>query len=136
MQTHFRTPSLAACFGLAVITFSALHAENPATPAPSAPHQPPTAAGFGGIRGYGLENLTPEEREKLKTAAAKAMQDPKVKAARDKVEAASKEFRDAVEAAQIAADPSIEPIVAKLREAREKAMKERAARQAGEQPKP
>ena len=55
-------------------------------------------------------------------------QDPKVQAARAKMEAAAKEMRDAMNARFGTADPSVEPILKKLEEAREKAMKEGGGR--------
>jgi DNA-binding ferritin-like protein len=89
------------------------------------------------MRGPGFESLSQEEKDKLKAASEKAMQDSKVKEAREKMEVAGKEFREAMQAAQVAADPSIEPILKKLQEAREKAEKEGGGRRpGGDQPKP
>jgi len=73
------------------------------------------------MRGPGFDSLSQEEKDKLKAAAEKAQQDPKVKEAREKMEAAGKELREAMTAAEVAADPSVEPILKKLQEAREKA---------------
>ena len=71
-----------------------------------------------GPRGKRLEqrlaNLSPEERQKLQAAHQKAMQDPAVQAAHDKMRAAHKEFRDAMHAAMLKADPSIQPILNKI----------------------
>lgn len=61
-----------------------------------------------------LSNLSPEERQKLQGAREKAMQDPAVQAAHDKMRQASKEFRDAMHAAMLKADPSIQPILNKI----------------------
>lgn len=61
-----------------------------------------------------LANLSPEERQKLQTAREKAMQDPAVQAAHDKMRQAHKEFRDAMHAAMLKADPSIQPILNKM----------------------
>src|SRR4029077_2847499 len=61
-----------------------------------------------------LANLSPEERQKLQAARQKAMQDPSVQAAHDKMRAAHKEFRDAMRAAMVKADPSIQPILNKM----------------------
>ena len=70
------------------------------------------------------------EEDKLKAASEKARQDPKVEAAR------AKEMREAINAALTAADPSMAPILKKLEDAREKAMKGRDSRprREGEQP--
>jgi hypothetical protein len=61
-----------------------------------------------------LANLSPEERQKLQAARQKAMQDPAVQAAHDKMRQAHKEFRDAMNAAMLKADPSIQPILNKI----------------------
>lgn len=62
----------------------------------------------------GWRGLSPEERQKLQTARQTAMQDPSVQAARDKMRQAHKEFRDAMHAAMLKADPSIQPILNKI----------------------
>jgi hypothetical protein len=64
--------------------------------------------------GQRLANLSPEERQKLQAARQKAMEDPAVQAARDKMRQAHKEFRDAMNAALLTADPSIQPILNKI----------------------
>lgn len=87
-------------------------------------------AGFG-MRGPGFDSLSQEEKDKLKAAFEKAAQDSKVKEARAKLEAAIKESREATNAAAIAADPSVEPIIKKLQEAREKAQQEGGGRRPG-----
>ena len=46
--------------------------------------------------GPGFDSLSQEEKDKLKAASEKAMQDAKVKDAREKMEAAGKEFREAM----------------------------------------
>ena len=61
-----------------------------------------------------LSNLSPDERQKLQTARQKAMQDPAVQAAHDKMRQAHKEFRDAMHAAMLKADPSIQPVLDKI----------------------
>jgi hypothetical protein len=61
-----------------------------------------------------LANLSPEERQKLQAAREKAMQDPAVQAAHDKMRQAHKEFRDAMSAAMLKADPSVQPILNKI----------------------
>ncbi|MEY2439759.1 MAG: hypothetical protein QOI34_1144 [Verrucomicrobiota bacterium] len=59
-------------------------------------------------------NLSAEERDKMKAAHKKAMQDPSVEAARQKLRQARNEFRDALHAAMLKADPTIQPILQKL----------------------
>jgi hypothetical protein len=61
-----------------------------------------------------LANLSSEERQKVQAAHRKAMQDPSVQAAREKMRQAHKEFRDAMRAAMLKADPSIQPILDKI----------------------
>ena len=61
-----------------------------------------------------MANLSPDERQKFEAARQKAMQDPSVQAAHDKMRQARKEFRDAMHAAMLKADPSIQPILNKM----------------------
>jgi len=65
-----------------------------------------------------LANLSPEERQKLQATRQKAMQDPAVQAARDKMRQARREFRDAMHAAMLKADPSVQPILNKIPQGR------------------
>jgi hypothetical protein len=81
----------------------------------------PVAFGQDGEPGKGgrrweqrLANLSPEERQKLQAARQKAMEDPAVQAAHDKMRQAHKEFRDAMHGAMLKADPSIQPILDKI----------------------
>ena len=71
-------------------------------------------AGRGGRWQQRLANLTPEEREKLKAARQKAMQDPSVQSAHEKMREARKEFITAMHAAMLKADPSIQPVLNKI----------------------
>lgn len=61
-----------------------------------------------------MANLSQPEREKLKAAHEKAMQDPTVQTAHEKMKQARKEFRDSMHAAMLKADPSIQPILDKM----------------------
>jgi hypothetical protein len=72
--------------------------------------------GKGGPRHHQerLANLSADEREKLKAAHQKAMQDPVVQAAQEKMRQADKEFRDALHASMLKADPSLQPILDKM----------------------
>ena len=56
-----------------------------------------------------------KEREKMKAAHQKAMQDPTVQAAHVKERQARKEFRDAMHAALLKADPSLQPVLDKMK---------------------
>ena len=62
-----------------------------------------------------LANLTEEERGRLRAAHEKAMTDPAVQAAREKLRQARREFREVLRPALLKADPSIQPILDKLR---------------------
>ncbi|MDP9005200.1 MAG: hypothetical protein M3N12_10490 [Verrucomicrobiota bacterium] len=59
--------------------------------------------------------LSEEERAKLKAAHQKAMEDPAVRAAQDKLKQARREFREVMRPAMLKADPSLQPIFDKLR---------------------
>ncbi len=59
-------------------------------------------------------NLSPEERQKLEAAHQKAMQDPAVQAAHEKMRQARRDFEDTMHAAMLKADPSIQPILDKM----------------------
>ncbi len=63
-------------------------------------------------------NLSPAERQQLKAAHDKAMQDPAVQSAHAKMRVAHKEFRDAMRSSMLKADPSIQPILSKIPESR------------------
>ena len=60
-------------------------------------------------------NLNEEERSRLKAAHQKAMADPAVQAARDKLRQARREFREVMRPAMLKADPTIQPILDKVR---------------------
>jgi len=62
-----------------------------------------------------FQNLTEDERTRLRAAHQKAMQDPVLQAARDKMRQAQREFREMLRPALLKADPSVQPILDKLR---------------------
>ena len=62
-----------------------------------------------------LASLTEDERARLRAAHQKALQDPAVQAAREKLKQARREFREILRPALLKADPSIQPILEKLR---------------------
>ncbi|HEX7517858.1 MAG TPA: hypothetical protein VF345_11305 [Chthoniobacterales bacterium] len=64
-------------------------------------------------------SLNEEERSKLKAAHQKAMADPAVRAARDRLRQARREFREVMRPALLKADPSVQPILEKLRAERQ-----------------
>lgn len=63
-----------------------------------------------------LASLTPEERQTLKAARQKAKEDPAVKAAEATKETDRKGFHRTMAEAMVRADPSVKPILEKLRE--------------------
>ena len=70
--------------------------------------------GHGGRWQQRLANLSPEERQKLMAARQKAMQDPAVQAAHDKMREARREFMTSMHAAMLKADPTIQPVLDKI----------------------
>lgn len=62
-----------------------------------------------------FQNLTEDERTRLRAAHQKAMQDPVLQAARDKMRQAQREFREMLRPALLKADPAVQPILDKLR---------------------
>ena len=60
-------------------------------------------------------SLNEEERSKLRAAHQKAMADPAVRAARDRLRQARREFRELLRPALLKADPSLQPILEKMR---------------------
>jgi len=66
-----------------------------------------------------LANLTEDERARLRAAHQKAMTDPAVQAARQKLQQARREFREVMRPALLKADPSVQAILDKLRPERQ-----------------
>ena len=64
-------------------------------------------------------SLNEEERAKLRAAHRQAMTDPAVQAARDRLRQARRAFRELMRPAMLKADPSIQPILDKLRAERQ-----------------
>jgi Spy/CpxP family protein refolding chaperone len=60
-------------------------------------------------------SLSEDERARLKAAHQKAMADPAVRAAREKLRQARREFREVLRPALLKADPSLQPILDKMR---------------------
>jgi tripartite-type tricarboxylate transporter receptor subunit TctC len=63
--------------------------------------------------------LSEEDRAKLRAALQKAMADPAVRAAQDKLRQARREFREVMRPAMLKADPSVQAIFDKLRAERQ-----------------
>ena len=62
-----------------------------------------------------LQSLSEAERAKLWAAHQQAMQDAQVRAAHERLIEARREFREVMRPALIKADPSVQPILEKLR---------------------
>ena len=60
-----------------------------------------------------FENLSAQDRQRVDAAHQKAMADPSVQAAHEKMRQAQKEYREAIRAAMLKADPSIQSILDK-----------------------
>ena len=116
---------LTAC---TVLPAAGLFAQAPAasaTPAAAAATTPSVSAPAGeeheGGAMQAVEKLTPEERQKLKAAHKTALEDPSVKAAeaqKNSGKEGKKAYREAVRAAMLKADPSVKPILEKMKEER------------------
>jgi hypothetical protein len=81
-----------------------------AQPPPDRPLRP-----FQNERRARWANLNEEERARLRAAHQKAMADPAVRAAQERLRQARREFRELMRPAMLKADPSIQAILDKLR---------------------
>jgi hypothetical protein len=61
-----------------------------------------------------LANLSPDERGKLRAAHQKAMADPAVQAAKDRLRQAARDFRELKRQTMLRNDPTIQPILDKM----------------------
>ncbi len=90
--------------------------------APTAPlalaQNQPNADGRGARWQQKLAGLSAAEREQLRTAHCKAVPDPAVRAAQIKMRQAHRDFREAMRSSMLKADPTIQPILNKIPEAR------------------
>ena len=86
---------------------------------PSSFAQEPSDRPFRNERRARWANLNEEDRARLRAAHQKAMADPAVQAARDRLRQARREFREILRPALLKADPSIQPILDKLRAERQ-----------------
>lgn len=82
---------------------------------------------MGGRMGRNLANLSEEERTKLRSAHRAAQSDPAVASARQEIQsattpearrAAARQMRKAVRSAMLRSDPSVAPIIQKMRASR------------------
>jgi hypothetical protein len=97
-----------------LLTMTAIAAALHFAPVSSAEPLDEPGYGRGGRYKQMLANLSPEERAKLRTAHHKAMADPAVQAAKDRMRQAAREFRELKRQTMLRADPTIQPILDKL----------------------
>jgi hypothetical protein len=104
MKTYRSFLSVAACVIATGFALPAL-----AQPAPAPVQTPPglEKAEKGKHRGDWQKNLTQEQRDRLKAARQKAMEQPTVKAAREQMKTAADNYHSAMKAAMLAADPGL-----------------------------
>ena len=98
-------PALAATLQFAPVTFAQDPSQRPGRQ-------------FWGERRARWAGLNEEERAKLRAAHQKALEDPAVRAAQDRMRQARRDFREVMRPAMLKADPSIQPILDKMRAAR------------------
>jgi uncharacterized protein YhaN len=99
--TFLLAPTLAAALQLAPTVLAQSPADKPARQ-------------FQMERHARWASLNEEERSKLKAAHQKAMADPAVWAARERLRKARREFREIMRPALLKADPSLQPILEKM----------------------
>jgi hypothetical protein len=114
---------------LIVITLGLLTAAAPLS-AQDNTQSPPGGPGNGGPpwKQHGQKHgpppgakLTPEEQQRLQAAREKAKDDPTVRSLKEAKAALDDQLENAVNAAMLAADPSLAPILDKIKEARGRA---------------
>jgi len=69
------------------------------------------APSHGGRWQNRMTNLSPDDQQKLTAARQKAMQDPTVQAAEEKMKEARRAYMSSVRAAMLKADPSIQSVL-------------------------
>ena len=73
---------------------------------------------MNGARQARLINLSGEERARLQSAHLAALRDPALRESRERFHQAKKEYRDKLRDALLKADPSVQPILEKVRRQR------------------
>jgi hypothetical protein len=72
------------------------------------------APGHGARWQHRTANLSPDDQQKLTLARQKAMQDPTVQAAEEKMKEAHRAFMASMRAAMLKADPSVQSVLDKM----------------------
>lgn len=98
------------------LTISALAAALQFTPALHAQGADDGDNGRRGRHTRMLQNLSGDERAKLRSAHRAAMADPAVQAAKDRQRQAAQDFRQLKRARMLQADPTLQPILDKMPE--------------------
>lgn len=110
----------AAAVALSGLPAAAQNQERPGPPPGFGPGQPGKHKERGGPPGTPA-NLTREEAKRLAEAREKAMEDPTVRSLREARDAVEEQLQAAMASAMLAADPSLAPILEKIKEARGRA---------------
>ena len=73
---------------------------------------------MNGVRQARLMNLSGDERARLQSAHLAALRDPALRESRERFHQAKKEYRNKLRDALLKADPSVQPIIEKVRRQR------------------
>jgi len=119
---NIRTLAGALCAALIVCLPPALRAQDDA---PSGPPAPSGKSGKPHGKKHGSPGLPPEEAQRLAAAREKAKNDPTVRSLKDARDALDEQLEKAVNAAMLAADPGLAPVLEKVKQSRERARKMR-----------
>lgn len=113
-QTILSIVCAASLFGGGSFAYS--QAPGPGGPGAFEPGRPP-----GKHRRGGEPNLSPDEAQRLKAAHEKAKSDPTIDALKKQREALDAKMEQAMDAAVLAADPTLAPVLEKIKNARTRA---------------
>ena len=124
---NIRTLAGAVCAALIVCLPPALRAQDDALSGP------PAASGKSGKPHWkkhggpdrSIPGLPPEEAQRLAAAREKAKDDPTVRSLKDARDALDEQLEKAVNAAMLAADPGLGPVLEKVKQSRDRAKKMR-----------
>ncbi len=124
---NIRTLAAALCAALIVSLTSAARAQDDV---PSGPPAPSEKSGKPHWKKHGrpggpMPGLPPEEAQRLAAAREKAKADPTVRSLKDARDALDEQLEKAVNAAMLAADPGLAPVLEKVKQSRDRAKKMR-----------
>jgi Spy/CpxP family protein refolding chaperone len=121
---NIRTLAGAFCAALLLCTPQALQAQSSPPSGPGAPAErpgKPYSKKHGKPGGPAAPGLPPEEAMRLSAAREKAKADPTVRSLKEAREALDKQLENAVNAAILAADPGLAPVLEKVKQSRDRA---------------